>query len=118
MIRRREVLAIGLNRLLRSVGFAEAVSYLILLGVAMPLKYLGGFAWAVRVAGSVHGFLFVAYVLAVAVTGRAQRWPARIWAEALMASVLPFGPFWLDRQLRRREADPSDPTQTVSRLSD
>ena len=86
---------------LRAVGFAEGVSYLLLLGLAMPLKYLAGMPEAVTVVGWAHGVLFVAFVAAVAVAARAKRWGMGPIAKALAASLVPFGTFVLDREWRR-----------------
>lgn len=84
---------------LRTLGLIEGASALLLFFVAMPLKYAAGLPIFVRVIGSAHGFLFIAYVgLAVAAAGE-HRWPMKKLALALFASVLPFGPFLFDRKL-------------------
>ena len=85
---------------LRVIGALEGTSYLLLLGVAMPLKYLAGLPAMVRVVGWAHGLLFVLFVAVVFDTARRQRWSVGRLAGALLASVLPFGPFVLDRRLR------------------
>jgi integral membrane protein len=85
---------------LRVVGALEGVSYLVLLAIAMPLKYLAGLPEMVRIVGWTHGVLFILFIAAIAHTTRTVRWPARrVWG-ALAASVIPFGPFVLDRHLR------------------
>lgn len=81
-------------------GIAEGTSFLILLGIAMPLKYLAGDPRAVRWVGSAHGLFFVVYVLLALIAARNHRWPATQIALALLASILPFGPFWFDARLR------------------
>ena len=86
---------------LRAVGLAEAVSFLLLLGVAMPLKYMADLPMAVRLAGALHGALFVLYLLAVAHVMRAHRWSFDRALGAVVAAVVPFGPFFLDARLRR-----------------
>ena len=70
----------------------------------MPLKYLFSQPEAVRVVGSIHGGLFVIYVVAVLILALVQRW--RLWRVflSLVASVLPFGPFLLDKTLQREAA--------------
>ena len=88
---------------LRIVGWAEGASFLVLLGVAMPLKYLAGWPMAVRVVGMAHGGLFLLYLIAVARAGRAAHWSVGIWLQALAAAVVPGGPFLLDGKLRRAE---------------
>lgn len=89
------------DRWLRRAGWAEGFSFLLLLGVAMPLKYLAGRPEAVRVVGAAHGGLFVIYIVLVLVAARRDAWPARRVGEAMAAALLPFGPFWFDARLRR-----------------
>lgn len=86
---------------LRLLGILEGISFLVLLGVAMPLKYLAGLPQMVRVVGMVHGLLFLLFVGAVAYVAFTMRWPLKRVAGALVASVVPFGPFVLDAHLRR-----------------
>ena len=86
---------------LRAAGWAEGASYLVLLGVAMPLKYLYDRPMAVRAVGMAHGIFFLLYLVAASRAGWARRWSAWSWVEALGAAVVPFGPFLLDRKLRR-----------------
>lgn len=86
---------------LRIVGLLEGVSFLVLLGVAMPLKYLAGMPEVVRVFGWMHGLLFVLFIGVAVLTWRRQRWPSRRLLGAMVASVVPFGTFVLDASLRR-----------------
>ena len=88
---------------LRAVSLAEGVSYLVLLGIAMPLKYLAGQPEAVRVVGSLHGGLTILFLLAVAHVWLARRWGLVRVVVALVASVIPFGAFALEAHLRREE---------------
>lgn len=91
-------------RRLRTVGLLEGLSYLILLGVAMPLKYIGGDERAVQVVGAMHGGLFILFLLCMLeVTVRRPWWSPRFWAIAFVASLLPFGTFVLDRWLKQVE---------------
>jgi integral membrane protein len=90
----------GLQRL-RLVGALEGVSFLVLLGIAMPLKYLAGVPEAVRVVGMIHGLLFILFGALVVDTARTRSWPMSRVAGAFAASVVPFGTFALDRSLRR-----------------
>lgn len=89
---------------LRLVGLLEGLSFLLLLGVAMPLKYVWGLPEAVRVVGSLHGALFVLYALAVVHVWIARKWPMERATVAMIAAVVPFGPFLFERSLRREEA--------------
>jgi len=84
---------------LRAVAFLEGLSYLALLFIAMPLKYLADQPLAVRIAGSLHGLLFVSLMLAI-LQGLRKRGKPFAWGLRIgIASVLPFGTFFLDREL-------------------
>jgi integral membrane protein len=83
----------------RTLGFIEAISLLVLLFVAMPLKYLAHLPEAVRIVGSVHGALFVLYVAAGAMLAERMRWSPRKLALACLVSSIPFGPFIFDKML-------------------
>ncbi|HTN76465.1 MAG TPA: DUF3817 domain-containing protein [Pirellulaceae bacterium] len=89
-------------RRLRTIGFLEGLSYLVLLGIAMPLKYLADQPLAVRVVGTAHGALFILFFLFVAeVTIRRRWWSLKFWCYAAIASVLPFGTFVFDHWLKQ-----------------
>lgn len=84
---------------LRAVAFVEGLSYLVLLGIAMPLKYWAGLPLAVRIVGSLHGLLFVLLMLGIWEGWRGRGKPFG-WALRLgVASLVPFGTFFLDREL-------------------
>ncbi|TGE25886.1 DUF3817 domain-containing protein [Hymenobacter aquaticus] len=84
---------------LRAIGFLEGISFLVLLGIAMPLKYLAGQPAAVRMVGMAHGVLFVLYVLLVVQVSVARGWSWRKALLALVVSVVPFGTFWAEKKL-------------------
>ena len=86
---------------LRAIAFVEGVSYLVLLCVAMPLKYFAGLPSPVKAVGWAHGVLFVLYLLALAEVAFKHRWPLARIIGAFVASLIPFGTFVLDAQLRR-----------------
>jgi integral membrane protein len=88
---------------LRVIAFIEGISFLLLLGVAMPLKYFAGMPAAVKTVGWIHGVLFVLYLFAVAEVTVRRRLPFSLAFAALVASLLPFGTFALDARLRRQE---------------
>ncbi|HEX2203692.1 MAG TPA: DUF3817 domain-containing protein [Longimicrobium sp.] len=101
-------------RRLRLLGLLEGTSFVVLLGIAMPLKYLAGRPEMVRVVGMAHGLLFLAFCAAAVQLALVDRWPLRRLAAALAASVLPLGPFVLDpRLLRGLEREEEAPTETV-----
>lgn len=84
---------------LRLVAFVEGLSYLVLLGIAMPLKYWAGVPLAVRLVGSLHGLLFVV-LMALVLEGWRGRGKPFAWAVRIgIASIVPLGTFFLDREL-------------------
>jgi len=100
------VLATPLGRL-RLVGLLEGASFLLLLGVAMPLKYIAGKPEMVSAVGMAHGVLFMLFVLALAQAAPALRWPVSKVVLVFFAAVVPFGPFVLDARLRREAEEAS-----------
>lgn len=86
---------------LRAVSWAEGVSFLVLLFVAMPLKYGAGMPAPVRIAGLAHGVLFVVLGVTLIYTVAAVRWPLRRGGMVLLAALLPFGPFIIDRRMKQ-----------------
>lgn len=98
-----QTLAATAVRQLRVVGLVEAVSFLLLLGIAMPLKYLAGLPQAVRLVGMAHGLLWILYLVAAANAARHMRWSLSRILLVLAASLLPAGPFFIERWLRGEE---------------
>ena len=90
-------------RAFRMIALAEGISFLTLLFVAMPMKYFMGMPEVVRVAGSIHGVLFILYVALLATLHIKQRWSFMFSLYALIAAVIPFGTFVLDKHLREKE---------------
>lgn len=82
------------------LGRWEALSLLLLLCVAMPLKYLFDSPMAVRIVGTAHGFLFMAYIAAALVLARVEAWGLAKLIRCGIASCLPFGTFIFERELR------------------
>jgi integral membrane protein len=91
-------------RALRRLAIVEGISTLVLFGVAMPLKYLGGMPLAVTVVGSVHGFLFVALVLMLLLAIWKVPISPGLAAAGVAAAIVPGGPFLLERRLARLDA--------------
>ena len=91
-------------RLLRKTGIAEGISFLVLLLIAMPLKYAYGLPLAVKYTGWVHGLLFVSYVAFAYYAKEVYNWPFRKFIKAFIAAWLPLGTFVFDRSLKKEEA--------------
>ncbi len=92
-------------RSLRIIGILEGISFLVLLSIAMPLKYFYGIPEVVKYVGWGHGVLFMLYIPAVFVARRTMNWNILWVLIALGASLIPFGTFMLDRFLVRRERE-------------
>jgi integral membrane protein len=87
----------------RKIAFSEGVSFLVLLLIAMPLKYAAGIPIAVTIVGGLHGLLFVAFlVMAWEVKSEYKRdWG---WLfKSFIASIVPFGTFWMDHTHWKKE---------------
>ncbi|TLS35054.1 DUF3817 domain-containing protein [Pseudalkalibacillus caeni] len=87
------------------IGFAEGISFLVLLGIAMPLKYMLNMPLAVMIVGALHGGLFVLYIIAIVYMKFAHRWSFLKSFLAALSSVLPFGPFIFDAKLLRNQVN-------------
>ena len=88
-------------RQFRYVGITEAISFLILIGIAMPLKYFYNIPEAVKFFGWVHGVLFVAYLAQLMYLSNQLRWDIGRVSVYFLAALLPFAPFYVDQKLRR-----------------
>lgn len=98
-----ESLKAKIIRDLRWIGIAEGISFLVLLLIAMPMKYIYGNAMPVKVVGWVHGGLFVVYLLAVLRATLTLNWNYKRAGLFMAASFLPLGPFFLDGRLSREQ---------------
>lgn len=90
-------------KLLRKIGIAEGVSFVILLLIAMPLKYMMGLPLAVKYIGAVHGGLFVLYVGLAYYAKEVYQWPFKKFLMAFMAAWLPLGTIFFDARLKKDE---------------
>lgn len=86
----------------RKIALFEGVSFLLLLGIAMPLKYYAGMPIYVKITGWIHGILFLLYLVSLGdVTGK-HKWPLLKVLAALLAGLIPFGTFILDAWLKKQ----------------
>lgn len=100
MLTVKNVFRSSLGRL-RLIAFAEGISFLILLFIAMPLKYALNYPDAVRYFGMAHGVLFVGYVFLVMACHLEYRWRFSKTLALLLLSVIPFGNFYADKRYLR-----------------
>jgi integral membrane protein len=88
----------------RMIALAEGISFLLLLFIAMPLKYAADLPDAVKYTGWAHGLLFVLYLIFLLIAAAANRWSYTRCVLAFLVSLIPFGTFWFDKQLKAEEA--------------
>jgi integral membrane protein len=88
---------------LRAIGITEGISYLVLLGIAMPLKYFAGLPIAVKITGWIHGALFILFCVALAHAWRSSGWPITRAIGVFIAALIPFGTFAIDGRLKRED---------------
>ncbi|VAW10175.1 FIG01019523: hypothetical protein [hydrothermal vent metagenome] len=81
----------------RIVAILEGVSYLMLFGITMPLKYLADMPEPNKFVGYAHGFLFIAYVILAIIFWMGKKWSIKKGLIILVASLLPFGTFYIDK---------------------
>lgn len=89
----------------RKVALAEGISFLVLLGIAMPLKYFADMPKAVTIVGSLHGVLFVAFIVLAREVKTDYKKDLKWLIKAGLASVLPFGTIIMDKEWRKEEAE-------------
>jgi len=88
---------------LRKAGIAEGISFLVLLGIAMPLKYIFHQPMAVKIFGWAHGILFIGF-LVLAWEVKTDRNKSLKWfATAFLAAIIPTGTFFFDKKLKEEE---------------
>lgn len=88
----------------RKVSIAEGISFLLLLFIAMPLKYYADSPAMVKYVGWAHGALFIAYLAIGLQTAIVCKWKIGRVALATLASFLPFGPFIFEKSVKKEEA--------------
>lgn len=87
-----------LINIFKITSFLEGLSYILLLFVGVPLKYLAGNSFLVKSLGMPHGVLFLAYIaLALFIRSR-MKWDVKTTFIVLAASLLPFGTFYVNKK--------------------
>lgn len=84
-------------KLFKIISFLEAVSFIVLLCVAMPLKYIWDMPQLVQVVGMAHGVLFILYIVFAIYAWQVLHWSFKKLSIAIVCSVVPFGPFYVER---------------------
>lgn len=85
----------------RVISILEGLSYIILLFIAVPIKYLGNDESYVKIFGMPHGLLFVVYIVLAYLIKDDLKWNSKTFWTVLVASVIPFGTFYIDKKYLR-----------------
>ncbi|WP_027391345.1 MULTISPECIES: DUF3817 domain-containing protein [Aquimarina] len=80
----------------RIISYLEGISYLLILFITMPLKYLFASPEPNKVIGMAHGFLFLIYIVFAFLIKAERKWNIKTLAIVLLCSIIPFGTFWMD----------------------
>ena len=88
----------GVVKVMSIVAILEGLSYLFILFVGMPLKYLAEMPMPNMIGGSIHGGLFILYIVLLFPTAKVLKWDFKTLALGALASIIPFGTFWFDKK--------------------
>ncbi|MDA9107247.1 DUF3817 domain-containing protein [Flavobacteriaceae bacterium] len=87
-----------MKNVFRLISFLEGISYLLLLFIAVPIKYFQGDATYVKMLGMPHGILFMGYIILVILIQKQMKWNLKTMGVVALASVIPFGTFYVDKK--------------------
>ena len=87
----------------RLINKIEGYSFLILLFVAMPLKYMAGLPIATKIAGMLHGVLFIAFIYQLIVATEETPFSKKEAFIFFIASVIPFGSFYTENICKTKD---------------
>jgi integral membrane protein len=87
----------------RLLAHLEGISFLVLVFIAMPLKYFANLPKAVSIVVGIHGFLFVFYIIFLIYLWNERKWKILKVLLLAVASILPFGPFIADKKLLKND---------------
>ena len=88
----------SLLSIFRIIALLEGVSYILLLFIATPIKYMADDPTYVRMLGMPHGLLFIAYIAIAVLLKPEQQWNKRTFLVILAASLIPIGTFYVDKK--------------------
>ncbi|WP_188441576.1 DUF3817 domain-containing protein [Planktosalinus lacus] len=85
-------------KLFKIIAFLEGISLLLLLFIAMPLKYIWEMPQMVQVVGMAHGILFLGYIALAFMVYNELKWSLKTLAIVMIASIIPFGTFYIEKK--------------------
>jgi integral membrane protein len=92
----------SLFNIFRMVAFLEGLSYILLLFIATPIKYLADNPQYVKMLGMPHGLLFMLYIILAFMLKQENNWFKSNFKMVILASIIPFGTFHLDHKYLRK----------------
>lgn len=90
-----------MKKAFRLISFLEGISYLLLLFVAVPIKYFQGDESYVKMLGMPHGILFIGYIVLAIIIQKKMKWNLKNLGIVSLASIIPFGTFYIDKKYFR-----------------
>lgn len=94
-----QIKMLSFKNIFRIVAFLEGISYILLLFIATPLKYLANDPQYVKMLGMPHGLLFIAYIAMAFMLKKDYDWSNKTFWMVLVAAIIPFGTFYVDKKL-------------------
>ena len=82
----------------RIISLLEGISFILLLFVAVPIKYYGGNDTFVKMLGMPHGLLFILYIVFAILLKIELKWELKTFLIVGLASIIPFGTFYVDKK--------------------
>lgn len=84
----------------RLISFIEGISFLVLIFIAMPLKYLAGIPLAVKIVGMTHGILFILFIIALFMVSKRYKWKVLTF-QLFVYSLIPFGFILIEKTIMK-----------------
>ena len=89
----------------RVISAIEGLSYLLLVFIAMPIKYIGENPYPVKVLGMIHGVLFIIFMISLFETKRKESWDTGFMFQLFVLSLIPFGAFLIEKRVKPKESN-------------
>ena len=90
-----------MKNLFRFISFFEGISFLLLVFIAVPIKYFEGNEFYVKLLGMPHGILFILYIVLLVFIQKQMKWDIKTIGIVAIASIIPFGTFYVDKKYLR-----------------
>ncbi|WP_438961698.1 DUF3817 domain-containing protein [Nonlabens sp.] len=92
-----------MNTLFKYLAIIEGYSFLLILFITMPLKYIAGMGMPNKIIGMAHGVLFLSYIVVAIIIAQEKKWNFKDTFIVMIMSVVPFGTFWMEEEYLMEE---------------